>query len=831
MTRVILVLALAACSNLPAIDASQCGNGVLEPGEDCDSSDPRCVQCAWQCDAKGLCADTPARRDDSDYSCGADHVCHAPGGAFQPVFSTAVSYPVLGYVLTDIDNDGYTDVAGLSSTDFILRFGDAAGALDRQATSIVPSFLGSPAVFDIDGDGHTDVVIPTTDGLVGYSSALGVLSPYPLPEAAPPRQVVGAVAIDGQDFGVFQHETNGALSLGVVDVTDRDAPFPTGIPCGDATEFSPDLVDVFAATPSGGPEVIVIALLGSGTLATSVCVFTISGPPNGRVIAPVPLQLTLETPVTKLHPVLVDLDNDGCPSLVLSDTGAHGFVEYVGDRSGADCAFATTAADLPPFPSSPPHDALLGFEPLVPKLGGASLALVTAHAIYSMAGSTPTLVQPLDPALDHIASGDFDGDGQLDLVGFTSGNAELDLLFRNPSGFLLTRTDTVGPVARMIVGDFDGNGIADVCYTAQLGGQVEQLDVAYGTTDRPLPPITMATLSAIHAMLPLQIADSSDPQMIVGDALIVTGDESAASLSIYHGSPQRTLLAYFDPRPALAQTTFTSVTAGNFVDGDGPDLIAIDQPSCATQTTSDYNNDAHLWQLDNMGAGTLQAEAAHPSVASCPTVFMGIVATFPLPDYDRVLELSAQGIALIDPHATFPNGPVASTPWGTAVPLSPNASFRSLIVADLDGTPPVEAVLTFAPRQASEMGGEVVICSFSDPTAAPTSCMLFADPSQQPNTTCYDAALARVDALGMFAAEAPATPALVVVCDSGVYRVRWETDHYGADKLFDAPFGASAIQVGDLTGDGVADVVLTGFTQAGEMLWLYPQCTNHGCAP
>ena len=52
-----LMLALAGCSSLPDIALGICGNHIVEPGEDCDSIDPRCVQpgqpdaCRLRCDA------------------------------------------------------------------------------------------------------------------------------------------------------------------------------------------------------------------------------------------------------------------------------------------------------------------------------------------------------------------------------------------------------------------------------------------------------------------------------------------------------------------------------------------------------------------------------------------------------------------------------------------------------------------------------------------------------------------------------------------------------------------------------------------------------------
>ncbi|HUS28648.1 MAG TPA: hypothetical protein VMZ53_09065, partial [Kofleriaceae bacterium] len=63
----------AACTDFSTPDRGVCGNGLLEPGEDCDSSDATCVKCAVACSTSAQCPS-------SAYACGVDGFCHAPGG-------------------------------------------------------------------------------------------------------------------------------------------------------------------------------------------------------------------------------------------------------------------------------------------------------------------------------------------------------------------------------------------------------------------------------------------------------------------------------------------------------------------------------------------------------------------------------------------------------------------------------------------------------------------------------------------------------------------------------------------------------------------------------
>src|SRR5437588_8670878 len=118
MTRFVIIALLAGCTSFEPIARNTCGNGLLEPGEDCDSNDPRCVRCAVLCASN---ADCPT----SDYTCGTDGECHAPGGALaQPV--VAGTFEVGDLRITDVDHDGAGDVVGVGTTSIVIRHGAAS---------------------------------------------------------------------------------------------------------------------------------------------------------------------------------------------------------------------------------------------------------------------------------------------------------------------------------------------------------------------------------------------------------------------------------------------------------------------------------------------------------------------------------------------------------------------------------------------------------------------------------------------------------------------------------------------------------------------------------
>ena len=73
MRALLLTVLLVGCTDFTDVARNVCGNGLLEPGEDCDNDAANCVRCAVTCD---LPSDCPS----GAYACGVDGFCHAPGG-------------------------------------------------------------------------------------------------------------------------------------------------------------------------------------------------------------------------------------------------------------------------------------------------------------------------------------------------------------------------------------------------------------------------------------------------------------------------------------------------------------------------------------------------------------------------------------------------------------------------------------------------------------------------------------------------------------------------------------------------------------------------------
>src|SRR5262245_55138723 len=217
----IFAIALSGCSDFGDLQRGVCGNGIIEPGEDCDSSDGSCVRCAVTCRAA---ADCPS----ADYACGVDGFCHAPGGALAAP-TAPVTFAADELRITDVDHDGIGDVLGLTNTSLVVRHGDAAGALTTFDSFVTPAQSGPAGFGDLDGDGTIDLALSTRDGLVTYASPFG--DPSPVDVATPITAQDGTVLdiammfpVGPLQLGVF-FRVPGEVALAVVDFTRPNQPY------------------------------------------------------------------------------------------------------------------------------------------------------------------------------------------------------------------------------------------------------------------------------------------------------------------------------------------------------------------------------------------------------------------------------------------------------------------------------------------------------------------------------------------------------------------------------------------------------------------------------
>ena len=847
-----LAVLLAACSTFDSLDRGVCGNGLIEPGEDCDSGDASCVRCSVTCDARSDCPTTA-------YSCGVDGLCHAPGGTLAPA-APAGPFQVNDFAITDIGGDGTGDVLGLSRTSIVVKRGDTTGQLGTAASIVTPFQTGRPAFGDLDGDGSLDITMTTPDGLVSYTSPLGELTPLPVQSslggAGGPFELVGLYRVSNFSLGGWLSSTaNDALLLAVFDMS-SSANDAVVLPCGQmfkASAFTEGMADVYrlSADTDAATDVMVAltAPLLSGQVRT--CVMTINKTQN------TPAVVGDATPVAAVagmvgKPVLadVDLDADKCPSLLaFNQQGA--LRNFKGTRGATTCTLAATSNPLV-LTNATPGATLITHFPLVPQIAlVAPDAVVLSDGVYANTVIGPQKVYTSPRKIARADYGDLNGDGIVDGVVASEGEDDIDLLYRtqNP-GYQLVRLDTASRVTSLTVGDYDGNGIEDIAYT-ELLDQYQRLEVSFSTTDRPLDPVTVGAFPNNISTIRLSVPDSLDPQGLAADLAVLTLKTGTrpATVTLLHGSSQRTMLPYYDPIPDSTGIDkrkthqMRGAVVGKFAGDDALlDVVGIGVPMPHLDNTATTPIKAWAMKGTPLGPdGTASAGKPIAGIVDCSKTTPGatdlcaddlLYVPIAAGSHDVVLAIDKSDpprSSVADPTTVNAMLPLAASVLTNG--LARGTTVRSAYARDLDGDGSLEVVASFAPRMQGGKGA-IIKCGFSG--TAPKDCADLAPAivaKVDGADVCVDAAPGKVDYVDPFTAPDTVRSAeLIVLCRGGgvsmLERVVLGASGPEVTELARVPGILEALRVGDVTGDGIDDIAALANDHGAGTLEVFRQCSS-----
>lgn len=869
MQRLAIVIAALACgcTGFDSIDPGVCGNGLIDVGEDCDSNEASCVSCAVACTSASDCPT-------ASYACGVDGLCHAPGGALdQP--EPAGPFQISDLAVTDLDGDGIGDVFGVSRTSIVIRYGDPSGRLTRVESLITPSQTGAAAFGQLDDDGALDLTIATEDGLVAYTSEFGGLAPLS----------VASPIVDGGNMATldirYLFEIGRLTAAGfVVDLTTGNIAllifdFIQGAviaqPCVArlgpiaSTAFTPSSIDIYKV----GPDDIVVSMLVE-TSPRKLCVLAFHKP----LFTPWTVSdiTPANAPGLSRRPILGDLDTDAdrCPDLVNTDGGGPALRRWTGSMAAGGCTLQ--AAILPMGAALPPASlqasiVVVGRIPLDPPFPGlASDLLVMSDGVYAFdPGATGGFarVYTSQRRLAGAVSADLDEDGMADGVLIPATEDDVDVMYRRPSsvvfflpGYLVLRVDTASRVVNAKIADFDGNGRLDIALLEQLTSH-QRLIVAYGTTDLLLPPVTVGMFKDVVSLASIGLYSIEDFGGNTDDLFVVQPPPpggTTSMLTLLHGSALRTMIPYFDPRPdpdtgpsVREATLIRDVIIGQFASPGGiPGHVDI---AALAVDRADLPGAPQLWRLPVTPLGPDAAETPGiptSGLADCVTgggsglcVRDASYLAWPIsPAKDVVIAIDRAATVhavMFDPQAT---GSVSATALTKVTALLPPATvLRALYAADLDGDGLDELVVSAAPRPGGQSTGALVWCQMSG--GLPTSCedlvpaiLEGTRTTEQAATSCIDAAPARIELRDRFSATSPARD-LVVACrgdGAALYRVHRGSAGLEVSFLVRTTADLESIRVGDVTGDGVDDVLAIEGDSGARSLSVFPQCSSRGLA-
>ncbi|MCK6548414.1 VCBS repeat-containing protein [Myxococcota bacterium] len=810
------VLALASsCAVLEPIPVDVCGNGVVEPGEDCDRFAPEGLSCApageehacrFVCSSLAACPE--------GWVCGLDGACRAASGRFVERASSPIALPRSSFDFGDVDGDGAVDLVAHRDATMSVLWGD-------RERGFVPGLeidlLGSapPVLADLDDDARTDLVMPVERGLL----------------VAPGRRDrTFAPVVATQDVDV---DPQSQIEFTVVAArTARSRP--------------------------GGELIVLAAAPGTGLVRAT---------DGGDFVEVLPPGPALGTPLATRRIPVVDLDGDGIDEVVIAFEGAdrvHVFSSSC--EVGSDPCVSTPRvyAVVPVgariavhgvFPADLDGDGALDL--LVPLEDGAAAALRGRPGGFEAARPFP-LVTRLFGAWPRAVA-DLDGDRVADYVDFfclqtvtsTAGGGALDpqvcvdqlvldaavedfnldgladVALGTATGVFLylgtgmgrfnpTFHPTTAPAVLFRTADFDGDLVPDLAIAVgpAAAGSVE---ILFGNLQgAPSAPVSMAELGRIELLEPVDLVGLDLVADLVAIARRGPAADAPRTLSMMAGTSLRRMLAPFvltrpgEPDPDEPHTS----VFGHFTSDDGVADLAVFAALIPDGVTTSPRPVPGLWLVDGSGTTTLDVAGARVFPAEL----------FPSPICAGALE--APGAITTLPSASGPRDAIAVASTADDAPgiavFDFEGSGASLTVSCDELTLPAEWVTRLEAADLTGDGVAELVASFGAPAGPLTT-------AAQPGSDVSIAAWVfhRVDSTEWSGPEEVRTPGaafvtkvlqadgdraleLALLGDHGLFladRVEGVFLTAGLPAVALDGLGEGGLTARDLDGDGVDDLV------------------------
>jgi hypothetical protein len=607
-----LALLICSCAPLDPLDPNVCGNGVVEPGEDCDRFVDHKLGQDLSCAVKGdvhqchyICVNGfGSPRCPTGWSCGRDNLCRFASGNFAEPAISPLAIPNDGFALGDVDGDAYTDLVSRWGGTISARFGGATMGFAERLDLSIEGQSGDLVVRDVDGDQRADMLVPTRIGLVmnrGERDHPFIPSAFPAFDLRELGQSARFVPLrtrarsPGQRL-LYVASAAGSLSMSFDRATkhifdrlpDSDVAHLAGaIPVGDVdADGNDDLVLAFA----GAQQALVFVSDGERILDTPIAI--------------VPLPFAIDRGA-----ILADVDGDRALDLLVSLQAGRVAIAKGDGRGG----FALPAID-------PRFEALNPTWPLAAAdLDGDGRAdFVDGRCIYTTASSSVggALARTCPPGLDpfsEVAIADFNHDGLPDAaVSFVDRSG---IAFMLGPSFDVHFEETGSPASTLEVADFDGDRIADLVFTERVpashGRSAVGVLVSYGAAlSVPSNPLLMEIEEAITGLAAGEIGAHDLLGEVVYAGSRRDGSEPVVVLT---GTHDHQLLAPLQlARTATAEADVVrAVFAGRFAKTEGAlDALVI--------SSGPVSGDPAWWVLTGTSAEPSFSLARSTLVTSLP---------------------------------------------------------------------------------------------------------------------------------------------------------------------------------------------------------------------
>lgn len=842
--RAVATLALVAlgvgCRDLPAIPSGQCGNGVLEAGEECDSFGrdgfaclpPGTVgSCHLQC---GDASPGAAPGCPSGFGCDADRVCRRATGTFE-FGPAAVSGDYQAVLTGDFDGDGRADVVGLGAEDslgarhFDVSYFDAAGAVsNRFATT---DLLANQFVFKLeDGD--------TRASLIASSSAFGILLGEPdrtlSPDIRPNFYVPGAKiralsiwheAIAGDSPLMVISEQNGKLALARPS-NGSELLTPLADVPGRFDELTAASLRLFEDDAHPCNELVLAARGDRRLTLYQACVRDARTGALGFREQPEITTLALPDDIAlDAAPLAADLDGDGHADLLVPMTGG-AYLAFGDGRTLAPLRPFTPRA-LDPRDDSPLDLAFDGTSFLAAgDFSGDGLADFVLPEGFLLSVSTPGAstgayyyVPVAGAPWSEALMADVTGDGRLDVVAASGERPDLDV-FAGTGGFRpgTLVIPTRHPVQHLTLGDFDGDQVLDVAFVepSDVENGDDDFSIAFGGDFTLLAaPVLAGHVGTIRELVAHADADFDNRYgLIVNHWLVDAAGQAGSALSFVDGDAQRRFVSPIQLNEtklagATERADVLSLTTGHFRTASQADAVAI---GMADPVTAGQPLAWDLWVLPDLAdrSSTTQKLGWGLDTGIAPCDFTGALGRHTTARA-RIVSGDLDGDGLDEVVVAAP-----SVDGGECIVQTAHIDAEANGVAPgdtlvLDESCVVRPSLAVEDLDADGQGDLVLL---TGSPAAPGRLLVAWNRGQghfdveHVDTLVSDSEGAR--AFTPYVVDASAPPTIAYVTDDAVHLLAFLPAEHRAEDLGVAArlHGGTGIATGDVTGDGVPDLVV-----------------------
>ncbi len=825
-------LVLSGCVDLPDVTEGICGNGVIEPGEDCEASTldgDTVVELCGDAAGDNACFFTWSAEVGcpEGYGEGADGRCRQATGRFEPGGTLRIVVDDLE--IGDVDGDLFDDVVTASGTSVQVSFGSTQADLASSVVTQVSTSGSGLEVGDVDGDGFDDVLIATAPGIQTFLGAADrALDPFSYPQ-------IGFPGSASFVLGYSVDLTPGNPEEEVLTIWKNLIGFPVVI--GQA----PQVITLPAAPVGVDPEDqagrLVVPAIGrlseSRTVANDVdntleialgyvATQTISIYAASRG----PIDINDSGASLDAGAVLRSgsglffgyFDGDGCRDLIANvGTTTSKLVVFRGTAAALDCTGALRPAiDLIDFQADTSLRVLA-----VEDFDGDGISdLVTSRGVYRVTGTGPWAITAVstvtEPYLDAVIV-DINGDGALDAAAFHESLPDVDVLINASSVGVPVFNRFVVPtgdaVLRLAAGDFDGDLTDDVAIVetdSQTGGLT--VSVSFGEFHGPPSArVVMDRFPALVGFLAASVVGSSGESDAVDELIIAEADtlDDEIDITILFGSGARAMTAPLvlanEETMQPAEESPVALVVGGFEGEAALDLFTVGFGENASGS-------AYLFEGDGTG-GLNQKERE-----DWPRTFDSSDAVWAAGDVDgdgldeiaagesqsRRLEPGPSTLLLFPPHPEQVGDPLLGL-------VSDKLGVHAMAFSDLDADGDLDLLIAFDAKP-TDLEDETLLVAWNSGGE-------LAEPRELPGSAgCIDAVPLQLDT--------DTGPELIALCrTSAVATVQFDLRRFDAvepetlvattDPVVRVPGARTTrLRVGDIDGDGLDDVIVS--TRGGE---------------